>query len=282
MTGAGHLRHAEPGADARRGRPRHQAVHARPSCEPARRRRARPRGAGARDDLRERLLTPTLASALANAIEARDSYLHGHCERLAPLAVRIAAELLGLRREGDRDDPRSGRSSTTSARSASPTACCSSRPRSTTRSGGSSRRTPRSATSCSSRSTCSPAARPIVRHHHERWDGAGYPDGLAARASRSARASSRVADSVEVMSARRSTARPCRREEIVRELERGRGTQWDPTIVDHVLKLVESGAISFAPDGLVLAESPPGAAVLRFPGPKARRHRHGHIGEAAQ
>ena len=125
------------------------------------------------------------------------------------------------------------------------------------------------------------AVRPIVRHHHERWDGFGYPDALSGERSRSEPGSW----------AWRTPSRPCPRaaciagpprEEIVRELERGRGTQWDPTIVDHVLKLVESGAIGFAPDGLVLAESPPGAAVLRFPGPKARRHRRRHIGEAAQ
>ena len=70
--------------------------------------------------------------------------------------------------------------------------------------------------------------------------------------------------------------------EIVHELERGRGTQWDPAIVDRVLRLIESGALSFARDGLEIAGSPPGAAVLPFPGPKARDNRRRHLGEAAQ
>ena len=91
-----------------------------------------------------------------------------------------------------------------------------------------------------------------------------------------------VADAVEAMSASRVYRKSLPQEQIVRELERGRGSQWDPTIVDHVLRLVESGAISFARDGLEIAERPPGAAVLRFPGRKARRNRRGHLGEAAQ
>ena len=44
-------------------------------------------------------------------------------------------------------------------------------------------------------------ARPIVRHHHERWDGAGYPDGLAGEAIPVGARIVAVADAVEAMSA---------------------------------------------------------------------------------
>src|SRR2546423_1832054 len=57
------------------------------------------RATRSREELRERLLAPTLASALANAIEARDEYLQGHCERLAPPAGPIP-QGLGLTPEG--------------------------------------------------------------------------------------------------------------------------------------------------------------------------------------
>jgi cyclic di-GMP phosphodiesterase len=73
---------------------------------------------------------------------------------------------------------------------------------------------------------------PIIRHHHERFDGTGYPDGLRAREiPRVARIVS-VCDAFDALvndrpyRTRRST------EEAIAVLRAGSGTQWDPETVD--------------------------------------------------
>src|SRR5439155_8767642 len=77
--------------------------------------------------------------------------------------------------------------------------------------------------------------RPGVRNHHERWDGRGYPDGLAGEDIPLQARILAVADSCDaMMSARpyRSALPPVRIDAIMLE---GAGSQWDPRVVEAFL-----------------------------------------------
>jgi putative nucleotidyltransferase with HDIG domain len=127
--------------------------------------------------------------------------------------------------------------------------------------------------------------RPIVRSHHERWDGCGYPDGVAGEEIPLGARIMAVADSVEAMSAKRVYREPLCEPEIVLELERGRGTQWDPTLVDLVLELIDTEEVSFSAEGLCISQVLPdraAAAILRFPGSKPGPQRLDRPQEAAK
>ncbi len=80
---------------------------------------------------------------------------------------------------------------------------------------------------------------PIVRHHHERVDGTGYPDGLAGEAiPLSARIIS-VADAFDAMTSDRQYRARLSLEEAVVQLKTGAGTQFDAQIVDIFLKAIQ-------------------------------------------
>jgi putative two-component system response regulator len=96
------------------------------------------------------------------------------------------------------------------------------------------------------------AVRPIVRHHHERWDGSGYPDGLAGVGIAVPARIVAVADSIEAMSGRRPYRSPLSEGDLLLELERGRGRQWDPELVDIAVSLIKSGELRFGPSGMSL------------------------------
>ncbi|HZO94233.1 MAG TPA: HD domain-containing phosphohydrolase [Candidatus Baltobacteraceae bacterium] len=83
---------------------------------------------------------------------------------------------------------------------------------------------------------------PSVRSHHERFDGRGYPDGLpGARIPLTTRIVS-VADSFNAMIDRRPYRPPRPPSEALLELHRGRGTQFDPDVVDAMIAVVEQHA----------------------------------------
>src|SRR5204862_4778116 len=92
-------------------------------------------------------------------------------------------------------------------------------------------------------------ARPIVRHHHENWDGTGYPDGLAGETIPLGARIVAVADSIEVMSSRQLYRRPRGPDEIVEELRAFRGRQWEPHVVDLALGLIASGELALGEAG---------------------------------
>jgi len=74
-------------------------------------------------------------------------------------------------------------------------------------------------------------AKLVVRHHHERWDGQGYPDGLGGEDIPAAARVFAVADALDAL----TTDRPYRAavdwNEARMEIERHSGTQFDPAIV---------------------------------------------------
>ena len=78
-----------------------------------------------------------------------------------------------------------------------------------------------------------------VRHHHERWDGDGYPDGLAGETIPAIARAMCVADSYDAMSFRRPYRQGLTDEECLEELERCGGVQFDPEMVTAFRRVLE-------------------------------------------
>jgi putative nucleotidyltransferase with HDIG domain len=81
-----------------------------------------------------------------------------------------------------------------------------------------------------------------VRAHHERWDGGGYPDGLAGEAIPLNARIITACDSYSAMTTNRSYRAAMPREEALAELRRCAGTQFDHRVVEAVVAVVEREA----------------------------------------
>ncbi|MGD0473380.1 MAG: HD domain-containing phosphohydrolase [Candidatus Velthaea sp.] len=79
---------------------------------------------------------------------------------------------------------------------------------------------------------------PIVRGHHERLDGRGYPDGLRSSAIPLTTRIVTVADCFNAMIGRRPYRLPLSPPDALSELERHRGTQFDPEVVEAMVRVV--------------------------------------------
>jgi len=97
-------------------------------------------------------------------------------------------------------------------------------------------------------------ALPYVLHHHERWDGAGYPHGLAADEIPIEARLLGVADAFDAMTSVRSYRPALSVEQALGELARCAGSQFDPEVAETFVEGWRTGEIASA-------ESPIGIAI---------------------
>jgi cyclic di-GMP phosphodiesterase len=179
-------------------------------------------------------------AALANAVEAKDSVTEQHCQRLASLAHRLGtavdldpaalralvfgAILHDIGKIGIRDEILT-------------------KPGPLTREEWAEMRLhPLIGERICEPLAVSRAFGPIIRNHHEHWDGGGYPDGLRGERIPIGARIVGVVDAYDAMVHTRPY-RPARNaEQAIAELRRGAGRQFDPGLVPVFVQLILAGA----------------------------------------
>jgi HD-GYP domain-containing protein (c-di-GMP phosphodiesterase class II) len=176
-------------------------------------------------------------AALAEVVEARDGYTELHCRRLAAFS-RLLAERLGLDEAAEEvvelgallhDVGKSGISAQLLQKAGrlSPEERREMERHSALGTG-----------IVSSLHGISRTTALCVRHHHEHWDGSGYPDRLAGRAIPLAARIVAVVDVWDALSSARPYKNAMPQDRVIEILQKHRGTQLDPELVDLFLEIL--------------------------------------------
>ena len=83
-----------------------------------------------------------------------------------------------------------------------------------------------------------------TRYHHERYDGRGYPDGLKGEEIPLIGRIIGVADAFDAMTSNRVYRNHMDTDYVMNEMQRGRGTQFDPNVLDAFFRLIDKGVIN--------------------------------------
>jgi HD-GYP domain-containing protein (c-di-GMP phosphodiesterase class II) len=189
---------------------------------------------------------PDALNALVRAVEIKDGYTFGHSQRTAELAVRLGLHL----RLGD-DDLRAlarGAFLHDVGKIAIPDSILNKPGRLTADEREVIQTHPQVGFELVSGSPGLEEALPVVLHHHERWDGEGYPAGLAGRDIPLVARVAAVADVWDALTSDRSYRPGLDPADALAHIQAGRGTHFDPRAVDAMVALAADWG--YAADGL--------------------------------
>lgn len=184
---------------------------------------------------REKLMVE-LTKALAATIDAKDKYTSGHSLRVAQYSVEIAKKM-GLS-EKDQEDIYLIALLHDIGKIAIPDEIINKTTKLTDEEYQVIKNHPKAGSEILSSIESMPEIKDGARWHHERWDGKGYPDGLDSDSIPKKAQIISVADAYDAMTSTRSYRSVLPQDIVKSEIQKGRGSQFNPEIADIMLSLM--------------------------------------------
>ena len=186
---------------------------------------------------KEHALFEQTAQALASAIDAKDRYTHGHSTRVAMYSTQLARE--AGKSEEECEEVYFAALLHDVGKIGIPDAIINKDGKLTDGEFDQIKLHPVYGNQILSSIRQSPYLSIGAHYHHERYDGRGYPDGLAGEDIPELARIIAVADSYDAMTSKRSYRDPIPQQKVREELVEGMGTQFDPTYAKIMLHLID-------------------------------------------
>ncbi len=177
------------------------------------------------------------ATALANAIDAKDVYTHGHSMRVAEYSKKIAS--LANKDEKFCTDIYYAGLLHDVGKIGVPSSIINKRGKLTEEEFAEIKKHPVIGRQILSSISKSPYLSVAAKYHHERYDGRGYPEGLKGDDIPEIARIIAVADSYDAMTSKRSYRDPIPQQKVREEIVKGMGTQFDPAFAKIMLHLID-------------------------------------------
>lgn len=178
-----------------------------------------------------------IVTALSGAIDAKDTYTNGHSTRVADYSARIARRA-GLSKEAQDDIYMMGLLHDV-GKIGMPDAIINKPAKLTEEEYAVIKNHPVMGARILKNITEFPKLITGARWHHERYDGKGYPDGISGEDIPLEARIIAIADAYDAMSSRRSYRGVLPQEKVRAEVEKGKGTQFDPVFAEIMLAMID-------------------------------------------